>query len=250
MSDFLRQCGKSKAGTGCNLFWKVKMGTFNTDILGNDTSLDIYEEFYNEYNNGKNPSDIIEKLLQEYSDVLSDEEEKNNFLFGLSLAAWETKSLSDELFKKIELIINSDDDLKIWKNLGADKTLLDERKKVLSDFFNKISSSIEKKVRRKRQKIKVVEKPISITQPKDKRCTFTINDVYVNNEYIHSSGILMWKEGGGGILTYSKPEAFIKVKWIKKDSVLVEYEKGIVFTQQETETVFYGDKISIIYSEL
>ncbi len=228
------------------------MGTFNTELLGNDTSLDIYGEFYDEYNDGRKPSSIIRELLEEYSDILDDEEddEKNNMLLALALAAWETKSLTDDLYKKVADIVNSGNDLKLWKDLGADEKLLDERKKVLSDFLDKISSPIEKKVRRKREKIKVTTKTISITQPEDKRCTFTIKDVYVNDEYSDSSGLLMWEEGGGGILSYNKPDALIKVTWLKKDSVLVEYEKGLVFTQQNTETMFRGDKVSISYSEL
>ena len=60
----------------------------------------------------------------------------------------------------------------------------------------------------------------------------------------------MWKDGGGGILNYNKPGALIKVLWLNKNKVRVEYEKGIVFTQQITETTFRWDKIEIIYSEL
>ncbi len=226
------------------------MGTFNPEILGNDTSCDIYEDFYSEYNNGKNPSVLVKQKLQEYSDELTDADEKNNLLFGLSLAAWETNALPNDLYEKIKCIVNSGNDLEVWKKLGADKNLLNERKEVLKSFLKKISVPIEKKVRRKRQKIKVIEKPISITQPKDKRCTFTIEDVYVNDKYIYSSGLIMWKDGGGGILNYNKPGALIKVLWLNKNKVRVEYEKGIVFTQQITETTFRSDKIEIIYSEL
>ena len=226
------------------------MGTFNTEILGNDTSCDIYEEFYSEYNSGKNPSMLVKQKLQEYSDVLIEDDEKNNFLFGLSLAAWETNALPNDLYEKIKYIVSSGSDLEVWEKLGADKILLNERKEVLNNFLGKISVPIEKKVRRKRKKIKVISKPISITQPKDKRCTFSINDIYVNDKYIHSSGLIMWKEGGGSVLHYNKPDALIKVSWLNKNKVRVEYEKGIVFSQQITETIFCSDKIKIIYSEL
>ena len=231
-------------------FRNIKMGTFNPEILGNDTSCDIYEEFYSEYNNGENPYVLVKRMLQEYSDSLTDDDEKNNILFGLSLAAWETNALSKDLYEKIKGIVNSGNDLEVWEKLGADKNLLNERKVVLNNFLEKISIPIEKKVRRKRQKTKVIEKTISITQSKDKRCTFSINDIYVNDKYIHSSGLIMWKEGGGSVLHYNQPDALIKVSWLNKNKVRVEYEKGIVFSQQITETRFYSDIIEIIYSEL
>ena len=66
-------------------------------------------------------------------------------MFGLSLAAWETNALPNDLYEKIKYIVSSGSDLEVWEKLGADKILLNERKEVLNNFLGKISVPIEKK---------------------------------------------------------------------------------------------------------
>jgi hypothetical protein len=69
------------------------MGTWNTSINGNDTFRDIYSTFFDRYNEGHNPLDISKSVVEEFADVFVNEDDKNNGLFALALAQWETTSL-------------------------------------------------------------------------------------------------------------------------------------------------------------
>ena len=95
------------------------MGSWNSKIDGNDTFLDIYQNFYNLYNQGENPKNASEQILNDFAEMFEDYDDKNNSLFGLILAQWETKSIDIEIFNLVKEIIESGNDLKIWKELGA-----------------------------------------------------------------------------------------------------------------------------------
>ncbi|MEL7245428.1 MAG: hypothetical protein AAGM40_24285 [Cyanobacteria bacterium J06573_2] len=112
------------------------MGTWSTEIKGNDTTLDIYSNFFDKYNKGGSQVWTSNQIKLEFADYFSDSEDKNNSLFGLALAQWETKSLEPELLKEVKGIIDSGADLELWKELGADETTIEERKSELQNFLN------------------------------------------------------------------------------------------------------------------
>ena len=124
------------------------MGTWNTKINGNDTFQDIYQNFFALYNQGQNPSDISIQIQDDFAEMFNDYDDCNNSLFGLALAQWETKSLDQTIFEKVKEIIESGNDLEVWKGLGADEKTLKQRKEVLNNFLFKISSEKEKPKRR------------------------------------------------------------------------------------------------------
>jgi len=70
------------------------MGTWNTKINGNDTFNDVYQNFFDLYNQGQDTIEITKQIRDEFSDMFEDHDDKNNSLFGLALAQWETKTLS------------------------------------------------------------------------------------------------------------------------------------------------------------
>lgn len=55
------------------------MGAWGTAIKSNDTSADIYEEFFELYNDGKEPSDITKKLIADNRELIGIPEDCNNF---------------------------------------------------------------------------------------------------------------------------------------------------------------------------
>jgi hypothetical protein len=97
------------------------MGTWDIKINGNDTFLDIYDYFFNLYNQGEDPTTISLQILRNFADSFEDDDEKNDSLFGLALAQWETKSLDPEIFKQVKTIIESGNDMERWKESGADE---------------------------------------------------------------------------------------------------------------------------------
>ncbi|WP_101451028.1 hypothetical protein [Aquimarina sp. MAR_2010_214] len=120
------------------------MGTWGTAIKSNDTSADIYADFFDLYNDGKEPNEIKKKLISDNPNGT------NDFWFTLALALWETKSLSNDILEKVREIIKSESDLKVWKELDASESDIKKRKIVLEKFLTKLESEKAKPKARKR----------------------------------------------------------------------------------------------------
>ena len=120
------------------------MGTWGTAIKSNDTSADIYADFFDLYNGGKEPNEIKKKLISDNPNG------ENDFWFALALALWETKSLSTDILEKVREIIKSKSDLKLWKELDASESDIKKRKIVLDKFLVKLESEKSKPKSRKR----------------------------------------------------------------------------------------------------
>lgn len=118
------------------------MGTWGTAIKSNDTTADTYADFFDLYNDGKDPVEIKNKLISENPNGT------NDFWFALGLALWETKSLPKDILEKIREIIESESDLKLWIELDASESDVKKRKVVLDKFLAKLQS--EKPKTRKR----------------------------------------------------------------------------------------------------
>ena len=120
------------------------MGTWGTAIKSNDTSADIYADFFDLYNDGKESTEIKKKLISDNPNGT------NDFWFTLALALWETKSLSNDILDKVREIIESESDLKVWRELDASESDIKKRKIVLDKFLVKLKSIKAKPKARKR----------------------------------------------------------------------------------------------------
>lgn len=123
------------------------MGTWGTGISSNDTFGDVYDEFFDYYNDGMSVKEISEELINLNWETLDIPEDANNFWFALALSQWECKALDECVLKRVEHIIISKSDLEIWKESGASNSDLKKREKVLEKFLEKLKS--EKKSARK-----------------------------------------------------------------------------------------------------
>jgi hypothetical protein len=141
------------------------MGTWGTAIKSNDTSSDIYADFFDLYNEGEKPDVITRKLIGDNIELLENPDDSNNFWLTLALALWETKSLDQETFNKVKEIILSGQDLESWRELGADETEIKKRRVVLENFLRKISVEKDKPKprKKKRRKEPVFEKGDCLT---------------------------------------------------------------------------------------
>jgi hypothetical protein len=141
------------------------MGTWGTAINSNDTSSDIYADFFDLYNEGEKPDLIREKLVRDNKELIENPDDSNNFWFTLALALWETKALDQETFNRVKEIIQTEKDLQVWRELDADETEVKKRKDVLEKFLIKISSEKDKPKARKRKRIKepIFEKGTCLT---------------------------------------------------------------------------------------
>ena len=119
------------------------MGTWNASIFGNDTSLDIKEEFFERYNRGEDANTIKNDLA---SDLYDDD--MYNILFALAHCLWEVEQLDDEFLFEIKKIIINKEDLELAQELGADSVFLTQRSAHLDKFLEKISVKKEKPKKR------------------------------------------------------------------------------------------------------
>ncbi|WP_162056188.1 hypothetical protein [Pontibacter pamirensis] len=127
------------------------MGTWGTGISSNDMFEDINHEFFELYNDGLEVDAITSQLITENKELIeADTEERNSFWFSVALAQWECKALDPTVFQKVQSIVASGDDIKLWEELGASTAEQKKRKKVLDQFLEKLAT--EKKVAKKPKK--------------------------------------------------------------------------------------------------
>ncbi|QFZ54233.1 hypothetical protein FEZ18_05210 [Oceanihabitans sp. IOP_32] len=224
------------------------MGVWNTEIKGNDTTLDIYSNFFDKYNNGGNQVWVSNEIKAEFEDYFSDSDDRNNSLFGLALAQWETKSLEPEIYKTVKEIIENGTDLDLWKELGADKKTLNDRKSELENFLKLISTEKPKAKRRVRPKFEFTTNELVKIRTIDGTKEFRINEEFTNGKYIHTSGIMEWSSGGGaGIMYYTGESKSISAKWTDNNNLEIIHEPNLTFDKKEKESFFQGDRVIIKY---
>jgi len=218
------------------------MGTWEISIKGNDTFQDIYCSFYDHYNNGEDPKEISKSILANHKEAFEDKDDRNNAYFGLALAQWETKSLDPEIYKIVKVIIQTNEDIKTWESLGADKPTLKKREKELYKLLAKLSKRKDKPKRRVKSKLDFQSiKLIELTSP-DGRKKFSLAESLTNGEYKCTYGMISWQNGGGGIIHYDKSNRDISAKWLDANTLEIIHNKEIVFTQKNV-TCFYGEMI-------
>lgn len=225
------------------------MGAWDTTIKGNDTSLDIYSNFYDRYNQGENPSAISKVIIGDYQDMFEDEDDRNNSLFALALAQWETKSLDPAIFSSVRDIIESEQDLQVWKNLGADAKTIEKRRKNLQKFLEQISTEKDKPKRRVRPKFEFELIDLLNSLSPDSKKAVRISEEYTNKNYIHTSGLMMWENGGGSILYFTGQGMEISANWLDSQTLEVTHQKEIQFSMKNDKAFFCGDEVKIIYKE-
>lgn len=125
------------------------MGIWGTAIASNDIYRNITGQFFTMYNRGMEVSEIKNNLVTEYLDIAESEEHRNNFWLALAAALWECKSLDPQTLIKIKVLIQTDSDLRLWKELGATPEEISLRRARLNSFLAKISA--EKTFPRKRK---------------------------------------------------------------------------------------------------
>jgi transcription elongation factor Elf1 len=58
------------------------MGNWSTTIKGNDTTMDVYETFFDLYNEGQEASEVSAQVMEIFEDAFDDEDDRHAALFG------------------------------------------------------------------------------------------------------------------------------------------------------------------------
>ncbi len=223
------------------------MGTWNNKLEGNNTFQDIYQNFFDLYNQGKNPADVSKQIQADFAEMFNDYDDRNNSLFGLALAQWETKSLDPTVYKQVKEIIESGNDLEIWKALGADEKSIFQRKLALDKFLSQISSYREKPKRRVRPKFEYNANHLLTLPAPDGQKTFEIIESYVNGEYKDTSSAITWSGGGGSVFYFYTKGKFVTARWVDSQTLEIRHDKTIEFAKKDESFYFYGDQGIINY---
>lgn len=223
------------------------MGTWNNKIDGNDTFQDIYQNFFDLYNQGQNPADVSKQIQDDFAEMFNDYDDRNNSLFGLALAQWETKSLNPTIYKQVKEIIETGNDLEVWKGLGADEKTLKLRKVTLDKFLTQISTDREKPKRRVRPKFEYNAIHLLTLPAPDGQKTFEIIESYVNGEYKDTSSGITWAGGGGSVFYFYTQGKFVTARWVDSHTLEIRHGKTIEFAKKDESFCFCGDQVIINY---
>lgn len=141
------------------------MGSWGTGLSSNDTFADVYDEFFELYNEGQDVIEITPILLAKNKELLEEKGDSNNFWFAVAKAQWECKSLEKDVFDRVKHIIENKEDIEVWRELGADDKDINKRDKVLAKFLEQLSQKKEKPKSRIKKKIlnPIFEKGTCIT---------------------------------------------------------------------------------------
>ena len=223
------------------------MGTWNTKINGNDPFRDIYQSFFDLYNQVQNPYDITKQIQDDFSEMFENYEDRNNSLFGLALAQWEVKSLDENIYKQVKEIIETGRDLEVWKALGAGNKTIEKRKKELETFLTQISNEREKPKRRVRPKFEYCANHLLTLSAPDGQKIFEIIESYVNGEYKDTSSVIYWSGGGSSVFSFYSQGKFVTAKWINSQTLEIRHDKTIGFAKKDENFFFRGDQGKIKY---
>ncbi len=133
------------------------MGTWGTGISSNDTYADVYDDFFELYDDGLSVKEITERLIASNQEVLDVPDNSNDFWFALAKAQWECKQLDADVFDNVKTIIETGIDLEVWKRKDADEKSITKRKVVLDKFLSQLQTERQKPKSRKK---KVVRQPV------------------------------------------------------------------------------------------
>ena len=124
------------------------MGAWSTAILGDDFASDVYGQFVEAYNDGKELQAIRCELEAKYENELIDSDEGPIFWLALAKAQWECGSLDSDVLARVGEIVKKELGLDRWRE-GTVREL-EKRKLVLSEFHAKCQTPNSKPKKRKR----------------------------------------------------------------------------------------------------
>ncbi len=226
------------------------MGSWGYKVGESDTFADVYDQFFDQYNNGATPENATASVRTELNDIFVEYDDQYDAHFALALAQWETQSLEQSLLDKVAEYVESGADLKNWKEREVDSQTLGKRATALSSFLKKLRTPRPSKKRRIRPKSDFrMDTLVEISAPDGKK-VFSVNEEFSNGSYLHTGAMMMWGNGGGGSVFYfTKQGANVSARWLDSKNLEVNIERGIEFSIKEDWAYFCGDKVDVRYKE-
>lgn len=110
------------------------MGCWGMGITQSDEYCDVYDNFMEEYDEGKPVADITKDILNEYLEEFEpDDGILHDVYFALGKAQWMCGGISDEILSRISQIIKNDENIAFYRELEASEKDLKLRKRILKN---------------------------------------------------------------------------------------------------------------------
>lgn len=204
------------------------MGSWGHRVGESDTFADVYDHFFDEYNNGATPEAATASVRAELGDYFVEYDDRYDAHFALALAQWETQSLEQSLLGQVEHYIESGADLKNWEERGADPNTLAKRAASLSSFLSDLRTPRPSKKRRKRPKLNFHSDTIIEIVAPDETKTFSISEQFSNGEYTYTLAWMEWANGGGGrVFSCHQPGLNFSAQWLDSQNLKISIPRGI-----------------------
>lgn len=117
------------------------MGCWGMGMTQSDEFCEIYDKFMDSYNNGKAVSEISSAILAEYHAEFDDNDGvMHDVYFALAKAEWMCCKQSELILSRVREIIESDANIKFYRELGATEKDLKIRRNNLEKFWISLQS--------------------------------------------------------------------------------------------------------------
>ncbi|MBQ9745420.1 MAG: hypothetical protein IJW21_01185 [Clostridia bacterium] len=129
------------------------MGCWGMGLAQTDEFCEVYDDFMERYDEGKEPAQISEEILAEQHTEFEDSDGVlHDVYFALAKAEWMCGALSEKIFARVKEIIESGANIEFYRELAATESDLKLRKKNLEKFLTTIQTPREKPRARKKRR--------------------------------------------------------------------------------------------------
>ena len=228
------------------------MGTWGHKVGADDAFCDVYEFFVDLYNQGASSEEASSRLQKEMSSYFSDSDDRYESYLALAFAQWETQHEDINVIGEVERFIATGESLENWSERGGDETLIGKRREALIAFLCKISKP---RASRKRRVQRVPESKdlvlLDLIAP-DGRKALTIQESYMDDVFLHTSGMVTWIDGAGSIFHSDRSQLEISASWLDWQRLEVKFlnavEADLDFgVGNPNEAFFHGDCVNLAY---
>lgn len=115
------------------------MGASSTAIFGDDTACDVRDGYRELVANGLSGPQATDQLLQEWREIIDDEDEGPVFWLALAATQWACGRLEERVKAEAMTILDNGSSLGRWSE-GGDAKVLKQRQAILAKFRDQIQS--------------------------------------------------------------------------------------------------------------
>lgn len=228
------------------------MGTWGYKIGEDDVFRDVYDFFFDTYNQGASPKDASERVLEEMSEYFSDSDDQYEAYLALAFAQWETQHKDVSILEEVERVISTGESLRNWSERGGDETLLKRRRGALNSFLRKLNKPRRSKKRRVHKSPDFKETVLVDLVAPDNRKALKIQESYMDGRFLRTSAMVMWREGGGGVFHSDRSGLDISAEWLDAQNLQICFlnavEEDLSFGIGNTNEAFFrGDSVKLVY---